>query len=75
MKVVLSRSKEYSIYPINSLIAECHDRFVHEGHWCTVSGMYGPSLRAVLADNELSPLQARQIKAIAWQVVRAVACE
>lgn len=39
-----------------------------------VTELYGPSLRMLLDDNELAPLEASQIKTMAWQIVRAVAC-
>lgn len=39
-----------------------------------VTELYGPSLRMLLDDDELAPLEASQIKTMAWQIVRAVAC-
>lgn len=62
------------LYHVISLISAYSDRFVHKRHWCMVTELYGPSLRMLLDDDELAPLEASQIKTMAWQIVRAVAC-
>lgn len=55
-------------------MVEFSERFVEADRWCIVSELCGMSLRKLLDDQELAPLQARQIRSIAWQVVKGVAC-
>lgn len=60
--------------PYVSLISTIFDRFEVVGHWCMVADLYGMSLRKMLDTEGMDPLQPRQVKAMAWQIVRAVAC-